>query len=371
MKPQTLMMLVIAVACALVAMFLTQQFLRQPDKIVGDDVTSVLVAAVEVQPGTLLNETILKSREYPKSLLPEGSFTEPKQLEGRSTRYHMGANEVITLNKLAPEGVKGGLETVVPEGKRAVTLRLPTDRSVAGFIKPDAHVDVTLNMPSMGPNKPPVSKVILQDVRVLAVNAEMQNEGGPDNKGKLVEMVTFLVVPEDAQKLALAQQHGTLTLSLRSSVDKNEVALKAVTLDDLLADKKGDEEEPDPEKVVLDESKVVNKAKSGAFDKVLNNLLGGPRDAKKPVDGQDTQVIEKTPVPPPAPAAPIVRKKLKRLVYRDLMGKKQMEVLLDAESKLATSLQHLLEEVNPETLDNPPMASAATERQEASDSEDP
>lgn len=348
MKPQSLIMLVIAAACGLAAMVLTQRFLSAPSDKKNEDLVPILVAAVEMQGGTMLNESMLKTVDYPKAFVPAGAVTDAQKIVGRATRYHLGPSEVLTEAKLAPEGVKAGLETVIPEGRRAITVPMPTSRSVAGFIKPGSHVDVVLNMRSQGPDKPPLAKTILQDVKVLAVNAEMQNTGDPDNKGKMVEMVTFLLDPNEADKLALAQENGTISLRLRSGVDKEATIAKKITLDELISDRGGmdDEKKSDePGAVFLDDAKQAKTGKKKGLGGLFATLLGGKKDKKGEEGAGKSEVAAPVPVPPTAPIPPVPQKVMKRLVYRDLEGKPLMEVVLDAESKMAANLQHLLEDV--------------------------
>lgn len=355
MKPQSLIMLVVAAACGLAAMVLTQRFLSAPTDKKLDDLTPVVVANIEIQQGTTLNETMLKEVDYPKAFVPAGAVTDMKSIVGRATRYHLGASEVLTDAKLAPEGVSAGLETVIEEGKRAITVGINTDRSVAGFIKPNSHVDVMLVMRSQGPEKPALSKTILQDIKVLAVNTDMQNNGDPDNRGKTVEMVTFLVTPEEAEKLSLAQENGVLALRLRSSVDREAVATKKVTLDEVLSDAPIEEDEKsiDPDRVFLDKEKLGERGRQSALGGLIAGLIGRRNQPKEEGKKESPQLVAQAPIAPPAPVPPVPQKTLKRLVYRDLQGKPLMEVLVDAESKIAANLQHMLEEVETGKVEDP------------------
>lgn len=361
MKPQSLIMLVVAGACGLAAMVLTQRFLAAPSKKTVEETASVVVASIEIQPGTTLNETMFKTIEHPKNFLPAGAVTEATALVGRSTRYHMVPQEVITDAKLAPEGVKSGLETVIEEGKRAITVGIPTDRSVAGFIKPNSHVDIMLQMRSQGPSKPALIKTILQDVKVLAVNTEMQAIADGENRGKIVEMVTFLVAPDEAEKLSLAAESGVLSLRLRSSIDREEVASKKLTLDEVLSDRSKDEDDAktDPKSIFLTkDGKAAKRSPSGLAGLLASFGLGKKREAPdaKLVAPPTPQVAAAAPVALAPTVPPVPRKKVKRLVYRDLEGKPLMEILLDAESKMAANLEHMLEEVESPRVAAAPMS---------------
>ena len=67
----------------------------------------------------------------------------------------------------------------------------------------------------------PATRIIMQDMRVLAAGQSIQ----PDKEGKprSVPVVTFLVSPEQAETLALAAQQGSIQLALRNQLDTMEV----------------------------------------------------------------------------------------------------------------------------------------------------
>ena len=348
MKPQTLIAAVAAVGLAAAAMILTQKALTQPEKTGDEDMIQVVRATVSLQGGSILNDTMLEIKKYPKDDVPEGAITEMDKALGRAVRHPVDPKEVITEAKLAPEGAGGGMEAVIEEGKRAVAVAIQTDRAIAGFVIPNSRVDILLHVPQGGPDSPPKVKTILQDVKVLAVNSDMQENG--TDKGKVVEAVTFELTPDDAKKLFLAQQTGQLQLMLRSPVDDEETTDNSITLTELLQEKSTKSERADePEPIFLDDSKVADD-KSGTFDmlgKFLTNVAQAQAPVEEPQPIEEPAPVETAPAPAPTPlpiATPPVAKKLKRLVYRDLDGNVLMEVVVDAESKVAKSCPDLVED---------------------------
>ncbi|MFO0947826.1 MAG: Flp pilus assembly protein CpaB [Planctomycetota bacterium] len=348
MKPQTLIILAVSLGCGLAAWFLTNKYLTPQETNPRENYIPVVCAAVDIPGGQAISDTMVKMVEFPKENLPDGFVTDLKKVVGRAARYPINPKVVVTDKMLAAEGVSAGLEPVIGEGMRAVSVPITTEGGVAGFIKPDSHVDIMLIVQSRGKEQPAVAATILQDVRVLAVNSEMQNNTGanPEHKGVVVENVTMLLTPDDSLKLALAQKNGTLQLMLRNRKEKGETKRSVVSLDDVLASRNGEEKDEDkePEKVMAEEGS------EGVMD-VLNKL-GVAKDGKKPVEAekQPTQISQPIPPPPPTETVQVPRKNLKRLVYRDLEGNPVMEVLVDADSKMGKTLEqdHLLENVDSE-----------------------
>src|SRR5262245_53964786 len=125
MKPQTLIMLVVAVGCGLAAMVMTQRFLTAPtvEKPKGPQ---VVVAAADVKSGEKINEAVIKTVELPPDVSPANAIHDPKEILGRSVRYPIAANEAVTAAKLAAEGVGPGLEPIIEDGKRAMSVPIKT-----------------------------------------------------------------------------------------------------------------------------------------------------------------------------------------------------------------------------------------------------
>ncbi|MBY0585563.1 Flp pilus assembly protein CpaB [bacterium] len=334
MKPQTLIMLVVALGCGLAAMVMTQRFLTVPveEKVPG---TMVLVASIDIKPGEKINDQIVKLVEWPKDVVPANALNKLEDAVGRSARFPMGANEVVTIAKLAAEGIGPGLEPIIEEGMRAMSVPIKTHESAAGFIKPSSRVDIVMIARGNGANGK--SKTILQNVRVIAVNHSISEKADEGEKGTVVEMITFLLSPEEAESLALAQNTGAIQLVLRNPLEDTFVKTKGVNQDDLLRGSSKYQEATDKPK----DGEKVNQG-PGALQEFLTKLMG---DKGKKNEGQALSaavpVIQFTPSPP---------EKKKRLIYRDLQGNVLMEVVLDADDKIAEDLEGLLEDVEEDEL---------------------
>jgi pilus assembly protein CpaB len=131
-------------------------------------------------------------------------------------------NEPILDQKLAPREAGAGLPAAIPEGMRAISVRVDDVVSVAGFTMPGTMVDVLVTGDvGAGGNGNSVTRNILEDVRVLAAGQQIQQD--KDGKPQTVGVVTLLVDPEQANKLAMASVNGKIQLSLRNTIDAKEV----------------------------------------------------------------------------------------------------------------------------------------------------
>lgn len=191
--------------------------------------SQVVVAARDIQLGTALTPDMIKTTEWPAGALPDGAITDLKALEARVVRTAVGRGEAILEKKLAPVGTKGGLSSVISEGKRAVTVRVNEVVGVAGFALPGNLVDVMVNAKDAQDKS--VSKIVLEQILVLAVAQEANRD---ETKPKVVSAVTLELSPGEAERLDLARSVGNLSLVLRNQLDKLEVKTNGVRTSDLL-----------------------------------------------------------------------------------------------------------------------------------------
>lgn len=199
----------------------------------------VVVAAVDIQLGSKINQQMLTIADWPSGSIPSGTFTNIAELQDRVAKVSVLRGEPILDGKLAPIGTRGGLSAVIAEGKRAMTVRVNDVIGVAGFALPGNHVDVMVNTQQDKDGRQmdskQISKTVLENVLVLAV---AQEAGRDDTKPKVVSAVTLELTPQDSEKLDLARSVGTLSLVLRNQVDKNPVTTAGVTKNDLLGEKR-------------------------------------------------------------------------------------------------------------------------------------
>ena len=217
-------MVVIAVALVLSA-GLTYLIIRVLNKSLQppEENTKIVVAAQKLPLGKRITEQDIKLADWPKSFPLEGSFQNIETVIDRGVVATIYPNEPIIDAKLAPREGGAGLPAVIPDGMRAVSVKVDSVIGVAGFVLPGTRVDVILTgKPS---DKNPESRIILENVQVLTAgtNVEQDANGKPQD----VPVVTLLVTPEQAQKLALAGM-DRIQLALRNPLDTEEKDPKAV-----------------------------------------------------------------------------------------------------------------------------------------------
>jgi pilus assembly protein CpaB len=136
-------------------------------------------------------------------------------------------NEPILANKISVEGQGASIASLLPAGMRAATVRVNAVSGVAGFVQPNDSVDVLITR-KVGDAQ--VTDVLLQNVRVIAIDQQAKNA---DGSPKVARTATLEVNPIDAQKLALGESAGNLSLVLRKPGEANNPVVETVSLNDL------------------------------------------------------------------------------------------------------------------------------------------
>jgi pilus assembly protein CpaB len=193
----------------------------------GPRLGGVVVASMDLPLATTLTAEQLAVARWPEDARPEGTFVDPKELVGRVLLSGVSKNEPILPSKLATREAGNGLAALIPENMRAAAVRVDDVVGVAGFVHPDDHVDVIVTMrPEQGGETS--SKVILQNVRVLAVGKDLKVDDQKRSQAMPVTVATLLVTTEQSEMLALAAAQGKLLLTLRPWTDHNQVATTGI-----------------------------------------------------------------------------------------------------------------------------------------------
>ena len=188
----------------------------------------VVVAVRDLPFGTQLQEGMLETIDWPSNGKLQDAVANPKSIYQRVIMVPIARGEPVLAAKLAASGEKGGLSALLHEGSRAVTVKVNEIVGVAGFALPGNYVDVMVN--ARDKKDAPVSKIVLERILVLAL---AQDASTSEIKPRLVNAVTLEVTPEQAEKIDLARSVGTLSLVLRSQIDRGRVATTGVHLEDL------------------------------------------------------------------------------------------------------------------------------------------
>jgi len=181
-----------------------------------EETVQIVVAAEKLSLGTRLAEQHLRIANWPKANLPEGRFSDPKEIEGRGVIVQMSANEPVLDSKLASKEAGAGLASAIPEGMRAMSVRVNDIIGVAGFVTPGTHVDVIIIGTPGSNSTQQTSKIFLENVQILAAGQNLERD--VNGKPQASQVVTMLLTPEDAQKLALAGD-SRIQLALRNPID--------------------------------------------------------------------------------------------------------------------------------------------------------
>jgi pilus assembly protein CpaB len=197
------------------------------------ETTSVVVARADIPTGVSIRDAQLTTVEWPSEFVPKGSFTAVGATESRVPRRPIVAGEPVLEASLLPVGAEAGLASVIDEDLRAVSVKVDPVIGVAGFVNPGARVDVLATLRRIDrKSKLPYSKVILQDVPVLAIDQKMETAG--NGEPELVSVVTLHVNPQQAEQLIYSAHEGRLQLALRGPGDREIVKTRSIGVADIL-----------------------------------------------------------------------------------------------------------------------------------------
>lgn len=206
----------------LVSLIFYQVALRgRPAEVEEVEMVEIVTATKDLSIGATITPADLRMETWPKSKLPDGAFTEMDQVLERVAISSILNNEPILDRRLAQTGAGVGLSPMVPEGMRAMSVRVDDVIGVAGFVFPEARVDVLLTgNPRDQPEAGRMTRTILTNVRVISAGENLT----PDASGRpqRVPVVTLLVTPEDAEVLTLGSTGGRLQLVLRNTRDEGD-----------------------------------------------------------------------------------------------------------------------------------------------------
>ena len=228
-------LILLAILLSILATYAIYKYIQNAKDSVGKPKVvnrSIVVANNDLQIGWKLRESDLRISEWPEDLIPQNSYSEIPDLIDRVTKIDIFQGEPIIENKLAPAGSEGGFSSIIPPGYRAIAVNVEANTGVSGFVLPNARVDVLVTVPSVSDRDNSKTKIILEDIKVLAVDQTYERKG---DDPVLVQTVTLLVTPDGAEKLALASSEGKLQLSLRNNTDRSLQPTAGVRLQELIS----------------------------------------------------------------------------------------------------------------------------------------
>jgi pilus assembly protein CpaB len=239
MRGQGLIILGVAILIGLAAVFLANSYLgrvEQKQTTTAQGMVKVAVATVPLDFGVPITPDKVRLVDWPADSLPAGTFSSiPQLLPMNHTRVAlrpMAANEPILRSKISGEGGRAAISAVLDPTKRAVAVRVGDVAGVAGFVLPGDVVDVLVTRTPTNPNgnSQQITDVLLQKVRVIAID---QDASDSTDKPAVGKTATLEVAQVDAQKLALAQQVGQLSLALVNPASETSPTVETVSTEDL------------------------------------------------------------------------------------------------------------------------------------------
>jgi pilus assembly protein CpaB len=234
-RPNNLIVLFLAIVMGGIAAFLARNWIESHSRAfaAGDSAGTIVVAAESLGFGAEVSADSITEIPWIAKSLPKGAFVAKEELlkDGRRVVLSpLERGEPILRSKITGPGQRALLSSLLDEGKRAVTLRVDDVRGVAGFILPGDFVDVVLIAEDAPPQRENYSEILLQHLKVLAVD---QLASERQEQPTVAKAVTIEVTPEQAQKLLLATNIGKLSLILRRPEEAGAGSGRRVTERDL------------------------------------------------------------------------------------------------------------------------------------------
>ena len=190
----------------------------------------IVAAAVALQPGTPINPENLIEIDWPENVPLEGLIDKKEDAAGHVLMYAVAVHQPVLRRDLA-SSASLGLSAKIPDGMRATAIKTNEVTNIAGFIFPGSHVDVLVTLRTENNAASTETHTVLQNVQVLSTGTKMDPD--PNGKPENVGVVTLLVTPEQSEKLALAQNQGTIHFVLRNGGDSASPDVRPIDMAEL------------------------------------------------------------------------------------------------------------------------------------------
>ncbi|MDV4167238.1 Flp pilus assembly protein CpaB [Rhodovulum sp. FJ3] len=209
----------------------------QADTIAADALVEVVVASQDIAFGQEIESQSLTTIKWPRQAVPTGVFTGYENLlpnpgdPGRRARRAIAQGELILANKVSKFGEKVTIVQTLGPNHRAMAVKVDAETAVGGFVTPGDFVDILL---TQGRDENLRAVTILQNIRVIGVDQDADEQS---DTPEVARTVTVEVTPEQGQRLALAQEAGTLSLTLRTLEATEDAPLDSIRLSDLMIER--------------------------------------------------------------------------------------------------------------------------------------
>ena len=194
--------------------------------------THAVVARDPLGVGTVIAAAQVQLVPWPEASPVQGGFANIDEVVGRGLISSVVPNEPITESKLAPRGAGGGLPPLITPGMRAMSVKVNDVIAVAGFAAQGHRVDVLVTMKS---GQESMTRVVVSNVQILSAGTQIDQEKTRAGQSVPAGVVTVLVTPQDAERIALAQNEGQIMLALRNPLDVEPTKTSGIRVSALLA----------------------------------------------------------------------------------------------------------------------------------------
>ncbi|MEN1679504.1 MAG: Flp pilus assembly protein CpaB [Planctomycetota bacterium] len=300
MKPKSLLLLALAGGCGLVASIGISQVMdsnRQGGAAL--DTAPIYVALHNINLGDPIDPTMVTLMEWPKDRIPPGAISTLEDLEGRRPRSAIIEGEPILGAKLLESGAMHDPIAQLPKGYRLSTIAVDAQKSAAGLLSPGDRVDVQLfvNRNERAGITEPMTKVILQNIRVYAVESAVQRSADGGEARTIPKTVSLVVTPKQAAEIDLARNLGNLSLIPRNPNDEKATAAVEVNAGSLLGNDVGNRNTREQEQNRDDDE---DDEKKGGLISGFMSLMNNAAKARPPFEmellrGEEVEVVKFNP----------------------------------------------------------------------------
>jgi|KBSSwiStaDraftv2_1062776.scaffolds.fasta_scaffold202476_3 pilus assembly protein CpaB len=215
---RTLIVVLVALAAAGVATFGVARVVKSRPVVEKEIAHTYVVAAAHTLPvGAMVTAADVKMMAWPERTPVPGSFAKVEDVVNRGVIAQVLENEPITPTKLAPVGGGAGLPPTIPQGMRALSVRVNEVVGVAGFVVPGTRVDVCVTLRE---GEGSATRVVVSNAQVLTAGTRYDQDKSRNGEPIPTSVVTLLLTPEDASRVVLATSEGALMLTLRNPLDQ-------------------------------------------------------------------------------------------------------------------------------------------------------
>jgi len=179
-----------------------------------------------IRRGQAVEEKDVKVIDWPAENIPEGVYGTVPEVIGKLARTEIYQNDPLTAPKFLETKAPSVLSMLIPNGRRAMSIKVNEVTGISGFVAPGSRVDVLLSV-SGSQQDQARTRIVLEDIEVLAIAQSIEQL---DSKPAVVNTVTLNVAPHEAETLTLASNEGSLHLALRNDADEDKVFSTGTTI---------------------------------------------------------------------------------------------------------------------------------------------